>query len=148
MAFCFGRRQRPYAPSPLIPSIWVPRSAFLPCSILGALTCFIVPTCICVVTGGGVQKWPDIVRLRDAGKLILEAIAIIPRSENALTKIHSGEHGSLILRRAWFRRPYRRGMIGSSNGRGISPGETRGRPDFSLQTAFPRADIGDECGSI
>ena len=46
MAFCFGLRQRPYAPSPLIPSIWVPRSAFLPCSILGALTCFIIPTCI------------------------------------------------------------------------------------------------------
>jgi len=46
LAFCFGPRQRPYAPSPLIPSIWVPRSAFLPCSILGALTCFIIPTCI------------------------------------------------------------------------------------------------------
>ena len=45
MAFCFGLRQRPYAPSPLIPNIWVPRSAFLPCSILGALTCFIIPIC-------------------------------------------------------------------------------------------------------
>ena len=44
MAFCFGPRRRPYAPSPLIPSIWVPRSAFLSCSILGALTCFIIPT--------------------------------------------------------------------------------------------------------
>jgi hypothetical protein len=36
----------PYVPSPLIPSIWVPRSAFLLCSILGALTCFIIPICI------------------------------------------------------------------------------------------------------
>src|ERR1700730_4385380 len=58
MAFCFGPRQRPYAPSPLIPNIWVPRSAFLPCSILGALTCFIIPTCI---------VWsPEVVSLRMA----------------------------------------------------------------------------------
>jgi hypothetical protein len=46
MAFCFGPRQRPYALSALIPNIWVPRSAFLPCSILGTLTCFFIPTCI------------------------------------------------------------------------------------------------------
>ena len=44
MASCSGPRLRPCSPSPLIPSTWAPRSAFLPCSILGALTCFIIPT--------------------------------------------------------------------------------------------------------
>src|SRR5260370_7543009 len=44
MASCSGPPLRPCSPSPLIPSTWAPRSAFLPCSILGALTCFIIPT--------------------------------------------------------------------------------------------------------
>src|SRR5438105_1670562 len=46
MGFYFGPRRRPYAPSPPIPSTWVPRWAVSPCSILGALTCFIILTCI------------------------------------------------------------------------------------------------------
>src|SRR6202040_2277594 len=32
----FGPPRKPYAPSPLIPNTWVPRSAFLPCSIRGS----------------------------------------------------------------------------------------------------------------
>jgi hypothetical protein len=44
MASCSGPRRKPCSPSPLIPSTWAPRLAFSPCSILGALTCFIIPT--------------------------------------------------------------------------------------------------------
>jgi hypothetical protein len=44
MASCSGPRRKPCPPSPLIPSTWAPRLAFSPCSILGALTCFIIPT--------------------------------------------------------------------------------------------------------
>ena len=43
---CSGLRRRLCAPSPLIASTWGPRSAFSPCSTLGALTCSITPTCI------------------------------------------------------------------------------------------------------
>ena len=57
MASCSGPRRKPCSPSPLIPSIWVPRSAFSPCSILGALTCFIIPTCI--VWSPAVVSLPD-----------------------------------------------------------------------------------------
>ena len=58
-----------------------------------------------VAINAGVQKWPDIVRLRDAGKLNLQACDCdIPHSESPLTKIHSGEHGSLILRAVLYRR--------------------------------------------
>jgi Putative transposase len=46
MEFCSAPRRAPYAPSPSIPNTSVPRSAFLPCSTLGARTCFIIPTCI------------------------------------------------------------------------------------------------------
>jgi Putative transposase len=46
MVSCSKPQRRPYASSPVIPSTWVLRLGFSPCSILGVRTCSITHTCI------------------------------------------------------------------------------------------------------
>jgi hypothetical protein len=94
MACCSRPPQRPYAPSPLIPNTWVRKSAFSPCSILGALTYFIIPTCIVwSPAGDSLRTAPNGLAVQKLQGLKLTAVATrSEKSARAAAEAFGAEH--------------------------------------------------------